>query len=161
MAFRYSTKLFTDFLSTLKTDLGSGVINLYSGAQPASPDSAIGGATLIGQVTLNGSGWADGSATNGLVFNTPSAGQIVIATGAVWKFTCINAGTIGWGRFVGNSSTAGLTIDSGLADSTFAHPRLDFSVGVTTGDAQMSKITYAVGETGVIQNMTIVLSNLS
>lgn len=161
MAFRYSTKLFTDFLAQLKTDLGNGVINLYSGAQPASPDSSIGGATLIGQVTINAGSWADGTTTNGLTFNTPSSAQILIATGAVWKFTCINAGTIGWGRFVGNSSTAGLTIDSGLVDSTFVHPRLDFSVGVTTGDAQMSKITYAVGETGIIQNMTITLSNLS
>lgn len=158
MAFRYSTRLFHDFLnSVVKADLAAGVINFYSGAQPASPDAAATG-TLIGTATLNGGAWSAGTSTNGLNFGTVvdtggGAASIDKASAETWKFVCATAGTIGYGRFIGNP------VDSGALSTTL--PRIDFSVGITSGDAQMSKVTYAVGETGVIQSFTIPVTNIS
>lgn len=152
MAFRYSTKLFTDFLTTLKTDLADGTIYFYTGSQPSSPDAAVTG-TLLGQVTVGGGAWSAGSATNGLEFGTAASASISKAAAEEWKFVCTVAGTIGWGRFVGNATDAG--------GSSTTLPRIDFSVGITSGDMTMTKVTYAVGETGVIQTFTIPLSNIS
>lgn len=152
MAFRYSTKLFNDFLTTMKTDLAAGVIQFYSGSQPTSADAAITG-TLIGTTTLAGGSWTAGTSTNGLNFATAASATIDKATAEEWRFTCTTAGTIGWGRFIGNP------VDSGGVSVVL--PRIDFSVGISSGDCQMAKVTYAVGETGVIQTFTVPLTNLS
>ena len=163
MAFRYSTKLFNDFLNVIKTDLANGKIDFYSGTQPNSPNDSPTG-TLIGSVTLAGAAWSAGSATGGIEFGTPSAASLDKNSGEEWKFTCVNAGTIGYGRFIANT-TAGSgslsTADTGVSDTTYVYPRIDFSVGVSSGDCLMTKVTYAVGETGVLQSFVIPLSNLT
>ena len=152
MAFRYSTKLFNEFLGQVKTQLADGVIHFYSGAQPASPDNAV-TATLISTVTVAGGAFTPGSPTNGLEFGTVANAALDKAAAEEWKFTCVNAGTIGWGRFVGNA------VDAGAQSAVL--PRIDFSVGITSGDMRMSKVTYAVGETGVVQQFLIPLTNIS
>jgi hypothetical protein len=158
MAFRYSTKVFHDFLnSVVKADLAAGVINFYSGAQPASPDAAVTG-TFLGRATLSGGAWTAGTSTNGLNFGTVvdgtnGAASLDKASAEAWTFVCSVAGTIGYGRFVGNPA------DAGGVSTTL--PRIDFSVGITSGDAQMSKVTYAIGETGVIQSFNIPVTNIS
>lgn len=153
MAFRYSTGLFSSFLTALKTDLQDGVINFYTGSQPASPDNAPTG-TFLGRATLAGGAWSAGTATNGLEFGTVGAAVLDKAPAEEWKFVCSTAGTIGWARFVSNSAS-----DTGGSSTTLK--RIDFSVGITSGDALMSKVTYAVGETGVIQSFSIPLANIS
>jgi hypothetical protein len=161
MAFRYSRRLFNVFLNGVKTELANGVIHFYTGAQPVSPDAAPTG-TYLGSATLAGAPWTAGSATNGIEFGTVDDAAVNKATAEEWKFTCATAGTIGWGRFIANT-TAGsgslASADVGGADSTETFPRLDFSVGITSGDALMSKVTYAVGETGVIQSFNIAMGN--
>jgi len=153
MAFRYSTGCFDSFLTALKSDMADGVIKFYTGAQPTSPDAAVTG-TYLGKVTLAGGAWTAGTATNGLEFGTPGSAAIDKASAEEWKFVCEVAGTIGWGRFVSNSA-------SDTDGSSTALKRMDFSVGITSGDCLMSKVTYAVGETGVIQSFNIPLSNIS
>lgn len=155
MAFRYSTNLFDEFLTTLRTELANGVINFYSGSQPATADAAITG-TLIGQTSVGAGAWTPGSPTNGLNFDAVVAESASISKAAAeeWKFDVDNAGTIGWGRFISNSVS-----DSGGELKTVA--RIDFSVGITSGDCRMSKVTYATGETGIVQSFTIPLSNIS
>jgi len=158
MAFRFSTKIFHDFLNTaVKTNLADGVINFYSGAQPSSPDAAPTG-TFLGRATQGGAAWSAGSPTNGLEFGavvdgTGGAASLDKATAEDWKFVCTTAGTIGWGRFIGNPT------DAGGVSTTL--PRIDFSVGITSGDAQMTKVTYAENETGVIQSFNIPVTNIS
>jgi hypothetical protein len=152
MAFRYSTKLFNEFLGALKTQLADGVIHLYSGPQPANADAPVTG-TLIATVTVGAGAWAAGSPTNGLEFGTVAGATVDKAPAEEWKFAAIAAGTIGWGRFVGNAVDAGST--------SAVLPRIDFNVGVTSGDMRISKVTYAIGETGVIQQFRIPLSNLA
>lgn len=153
MAFRYSTGIFNSFLADLKTQLADGVIYLYSGTQPTSPDSAVTG-TLIGTVTVGAGAWAAGSPTNGLEFDTPVGATIDKAAAEEWKFAAVADGTIGWFRFVSNSVS-----DTGASSTTLS--RIDGNVGITTGDMRMSKVTYVIGETGVIQTFNIPLSNIS
>ncbi len=151
--FRYSTGVFNAFLKTLKTNMADGVIKFYTGSQPTSPDAAVTG-TYLGKVTLAGGVWNAGTATNGLEFDAPSGATLTKAPAEEWKFVCETGGTIGWGRFVSNSAS-----DTGGSSTSLN--RMDFSVGITSGDCQMSKVTYAAGETAVIQQFTIPLSNIS
>jgi hypothetical protein len=151
--FRFSTGCFNSFLATLKSDMADGVINFYTGAQPSSPDAAPTG-TFLGRATLAAGSWTAGSPTNGLEFDAPSGATINKAAAEEWKFKCTTAGTIGWARFVSNSAS-----DTGGSSTTLK--RMDFSVGITSGDCLMSKVTYAVDETGVIQSFTIPFSNIS
>jgi hypothetical protein len=153
MAYRFSTGAFNSLLAKTKDDLANGAINFYTGAQPASPDAAPTG-TFLGRATLAGGAWTAGSATNGLEFDTPVGANMTKAPAEEWKFVCSVAGTIGWARFVSNSAS-----DTGGVSTTLV--RHDLSVGVTTGDLQMAKVTYAVGETGVIQSYAIPFSNIS
>lgn len=152
MAFRYSTADFNAFLTTLKTNYTNASLELYTGSQPASPDSAVTG-TLVGRATQGGGAWSEGSPTNGLNFGDVASAQVDKAAAETWQFTCVNAGTIGWGRLRANAADAG-----GSSTTNF---RIDFSVGISSGDLLMSKVTYAVGETGVIQQFLIPLSNIS
>ena len=163
MAFRYSKRLFNVFLGGVKTELANGVIHFYTGAQPVSPDAAPTG-TYLGSATKSGNAWAAGTATNGIEFGTVDNAAVDKDAAEEWKFTCATAGTIGWGRYIANT-TAGsgslATADAGALDTTETFPRIDFNVGITSGDALMSKVTYAVGETGVIQSFNIALSNIA
>ena len=153
MAWRYSTGAFNSLLTTLKTDLTDGVIKFYTGAQPTSPDAAVTG-TYMGKVTIAGGAWTAGSPTNGLELDTPSGATIEKVAADEWKFVCETGGTIGWARFVSNSAS-----DTGGSSTSLV--RIDFSVGITSGDCLMSKVTYAAGETAVIQSFTLPLSNIS
>jgi len=150
MAFKYSTKLFNAMLGAVDTQLTNGVIYLYTGAQPVDADSAVTG-TLIGIATKDAGAFTPGAATNGLNFATAVLNAMSKESAEVWKFTAIAAGTIGWFRFVGNATDSG-------ASST-ALPRIDGSVGITSGDARTSKVTYAIGETGTIDSFTITQTN--
>lgn len=163
MAVRFSKKIFNDQLTALKTALANGVIHLYSGAQPTTPEAAPTG-TLIGSIQLSGGTWAADSATYGLEFGTAAGGSISKASAENWLFTCVTAGTVGWGRFIANTITGSGSLssaDTGALDTTETFPRIDFSVGITSGDMTMGKVTYAVGETGAVSSFTIPLSNIS
>jgi len=163
MAVRFSKKIFNDQLTALKTALANGCIHLYSGSQPAAPEDAVTG-TLIGTIQLSGGTWAAGTATYGLEFGTPAAGSISKASAENWLFTAVAAGTVGWGRFIGNTLAGNGSLtnaDSGAADGSEVYPRIDFSVGITSGDMTMGKVTYAIGETGAVSSFTIPLSNIS
>jgi hypothetical protein len=157
MAFRYSTKLFHDILDTIKTDMQDGIILLYPGSQPASPDDPA-TVTALGKITLAGGAFTAGSATNGLEFGTitdTGSGRATMAKASAeeWKFVCTVAGTVGWGRFIGNA------VDANGTSTTL--PRIDFACGISSGEARMSKLTYSVGETGVIESFNIPLTNIS
>jgi len=150
MAFKYSSKLFNAMLAAVDTQLTNGIILLYTGAQPTDPDSAVTG-TLIATATKDAGAFTPGVATNGLNFATPVLNVMGKEAAETWKFTAVAAGTIGWFRFVGNAADAG-----GVST---ALPRIDGTVGITTGDARTSKVTYAIGETGTIDSFAITQTN--
>lgn len=151
MSFQYSTKCFNAMLGALDTQFTNGVIELRTGSQPANPDSASTG-TLIGTATLSGGAFVPGVSTNGLNFATPVLNVMGKESAETWKFTAVAAGSIGYFRFVGNATDAG--------GASTVLPRIDGSVGVTSGDARTSKVTYALNEIGTIDSFNITLTNL-
>jgi hypothetical protein len=154
MAYRFSTGQFNSLLATMKTDLANGVIKFYTGSQPASPDDAPTG-TYMGMVTLSAGAWTAGTVTNGLEFDAPVLASMNKAAAEEWKFKTVAIGTIGWGRFVSNSAS-----DTGQSSTSLV--RHDFSVGVTSGDCKLEKVTFtAIDQTAVISDYTIPLANIS
>jgi|SRR5450631_1285496 len=149
--FKYSTKCFNAMLSALDTQFTNGVIELRTGAQPASPDDAATG-TLIAVATRDAAVFVPGSPGNGLNFATPVLNVMGKEPAEVWRFTAIASGTIGWGRLKGNGVDAG--------DASTILPRIDASVGITSGEMRTSKVTYALNEVGSVDSFNITLTNI-
>jgi len=137
MAVRFSTGLRDAMLGSIGLDAAftNGVIYIYSGAQPATADSAAAG-TLLGVVTVDALAFVHGAATNGLNFDAPVAGTIAKAVSENWKFNGITAGTAGWFRFAGNPN------DDGSASTTLS--RIDGTVAKTGGDMTLSNTAIVV-----------------
>lgn len=134
MALRFSSGLRDAMLDStgLRGALANGTIYIYSGAQPATADSAAPG-TLLGQVTVDAGAFTHGVATNGLNFDAAVGGLITKAAGENWRFDGITGGTAGWFRFAGNP------LDDGTSSTTLA--RIDGSIAKTGGDLSLSNIT--------------------
>jgi len=145
MALRLSTKLRDNLAGTtgFASTFANGVIEIYSGAQPATADSAVTG-TLLGTVTLNSGAFTPGVATNGLTFAAASGGAV--SKSGVWSFNGIAAGTAGWFRLKGNAT------DAGGVSTTL--PRLDGSIAVSGADMNLSNISIAIGAPNTIDSFT-------
>lgn len=155
MAVKFSTGAIAKMLGKNGTDSGAdglrgiftnGVIKLYTGAQPADADAAPTG-TMLGNITVDGAAFTEGSPTNGLNFGAPSGKTISKASGETWKFTGSAAGTIGWFRFQANA------VDNDSVSTSLS--RIDGAVGVTSGDMRLTSVTSAVGTSITIDTFTI------
>ena len=144
----YSTGAVNKLLGTspLKDIFNDSIIQFYTGAQPISADSAVTG-TLLGTVTVSGAAFTPGSPTAGLAFDAPSGKTLSKAAAEVWQFKGIAAGTIGYFRLLGNAVDAGATSTS--------LPRIDGTIGITTGDMKLSTVTSTVGATITIDTFVI------
>ncbi len=112
-----------------------GVIYIYSGAQPTKADDAVQG-TLLGKVTKDAGAFNFGTQTNGLEFATPSDGAIEKVAADAWQFKGLAEGVAGWGRLMGNDND-----DLGASETL---PRLDFSIGRTGADLNLSNTNIVV-----------------
>lgn len=130
MAIRFSTGLKDAILGTtgMKGSLDAGVIQIYSGAQPAAADNGATG-TLLGTVTINAGSTFPADYIN---FDAPSAGVLAKAAGETWKFNGVADGTAGWFRFIGDPGA-----DDGTSTST-VHPRMDGTIARSGGDMNLS-----------------------
>ncbi len=142
MTVKLSTGLRNNMLNNkgFKESFQSGVIYIYSGAQPATADSAVTG-TLLGIVTKDGAPFNFGDVTNGLTFDDPANG-IISKSADQWKFTGIATGTAGWFRLMGNA------VD-GLGASTTL-PRLDGSIGTSGADMNFTSIAIETGSVNMV-----------
>lgn len=136
MTIRFSTGLRSNLAGPLgfAASFEKGVIEIYTGTQPATADAAVTG-TLLGTMTLASGAFTPGSPTNGLTFAAPAAGS-VSKTGT-WSFVGIAAGTAGWFRLKANA------VDSGLLSTTAV--RMDGSCATSGADLNISNIVVAVG----------------
>lgn len=158
MTVRYSTGLLSKLLGDSAVTAGSnglagilkdGVIDIYTGAQPVSADSAATG-TLLATVTKDHGAWTAGGSTNGLRFDPPSGATLSKAAADNWQYIGIAAGTAGWFRFRGNAADAG--------GSSTTLPRIDGSIGVGTGDLILSTTSIVVGTPGTVDVFSITMS---
>lgn len=136
MTIRFSTQLRNNLAGTLgfAATFANGVIDIYSGTQPVSADSAATG-TLLGTVTLASGPFTPGSPTNGLTFAAAANGAV--SKSGTWSFVGIAAGTAGWFRFRGNAA------DNGALSLVL--PRMDGSCATSGADLNISNIAIAVG----------------
>ena len=145
MTVRLSTALRNNLVGTtgFAATFANGVIDIYSGAQPATADSAVTG-VLLGTVTLNSGAFTPGSPTNGLTFATAANGGVLKS--GVWSFNGVATATAGWFRLRGNTADGG-----GLSTSL---ARLDGSIGTSGADLNLSNIAIAIGAPNTIDTFT-------
>jgi hypothetical protein len=148
MSTRISSAAANAMLAALRTQYANCVIDFYS-AQASSADNASIG-TYLGTATKNGAAFTPGVSTNGLNFDAPVLNVLTKAAAETWIFTCSTPGIIASFRFRANADT--------LPDSTATTKvRHDGSVGVGTGDLQMSIVNVVVGQQVTINNYAITL----
>lgn len=133
---------------SLKDIFKDGVLRIYSGSQPTSPDSAASG-TLLLEISEDAGAFAAGAFDNGLEFGDAASGAIAKATGETWQDTGLAAGTAGYFRFVGNAA------DTGAASTSL--PRIDGSVGTSGADLNMSSTGVTAGATYTIDSFQFTL----
>lgn len=113
----------------IKGALNLGFINVYSGPQPLTADSAATG-TLLGTVSVNGAG-------TGLTFDASVSGTISKAAAETWKFNGLAAGTAGWFRFYPAGGNP--------ANSSSTESRIDGSCGSSGADMNLTNISITIG----------------
>lgn len=147
MALRFSTALRNATIGTvgMADALSTGVIEIYTGAQPASANDPVSG-TLLGTVTLNGAAFTPGSATNGLTFAAAADGA-VSKSATNWQFTGLATGSAGWFRFKGNAVDAGGSSTSAI--------RLDGSIATSGGDMTIGNINVTVGAPNTVDQFVL------
>lgn len=134
---------------SLKDILKDGVIRVYSGSQPSSPDDAVSG-TLLMQFTVASGAFVAGAFGNGLEFeDDPTDGVIEKSASETWSAVALATGTAGWFRFVGNATDAG-------AASTVL-PRIDGNVGVSGADLNFGSVAIVTGRTYTIDTFSLTL----
>lgn len=148
MTVRLSTGLRTSMAGStgFASVFANGIIEIYTGTQPATADAAVTG-TLLGTVTLNSGAFVAGTATNGLTFAAAASGAV--SKSGVWSFNGIAAGTAGWFRLKGNG------VDAGALSTTL--PRLDGSVATSGADLNLSNIAIAVGAPNTVDTFTFTI----
>ena len=104
-----------EFLGSL---FDGGTLEIYTGGQPADPNSAPTG-TLLCTITLPNP-----------AFGAASAG--VIAKSGIWSDTAVDTGTAGWARFI--SADTNKTFDVLCTDSPGDDDLLINGVDITVGN---------------------------
>ncbi len=149
MTIRLSTKLRTNLAGStgFSTTFEKGVIDIYTGSQPASADAEPTG-TKLGRVTIASGAFTAGNVTNGLTFAAAADG--VASKTGVWSFNGLAAGTAGWFRFKTNTGADTDTDDS----ATKAQARMDGSIAISGGDMNLSNLVIAVSAPTTIDSFT-------
>jgi hypothetical protein len=125
MTIKTSTGLRNGMLGTgsFKSLMDGGLLKVYGGAVPASADAALGGATLLVTISLNGAG-------GGLSFDAAAADGVIVKTASeLWTGTVGTSGTATFYRFV----AAG---DDGTASTT--QKRVQGTVGTAGADGNIT-----------------------
>lgn len=122
----------------------NGVLEVYTGSQPADSDTAESGTKAL-RITDASGAFTPGSATNGLRFDAVAAGVLSKTTSQVWSGVgLINpSGTAGYFRFYDNSYTTG-------ASTTAV--RFDGACGTSGQQLNMSTLTITYSATTTIDS---------
>lgn len=114
--------------------LGNGIageIRIFAGTEPPSPDDAIGAATLLCTITVDGFGGDlgfDSVITNGVLTKDPAQ---------IWKGTCVASGTASFYRMVDHD-------DDNSADPEMI--RLQGAVGVVNADLLLASTSLSISQ---------------
>jgi len=142
MARRRSTGFVTALCGSfgIKDILDGGVIDIFTGSQPASADYVETGTKLVRLSSTSGIG-----ANDGLRFGTAAAGTLPRTTPA-WSGVVVVAGVAGWFRFYGTGGTAG---------TSAVEKRFDGACGVSGADLNLSYTSLVVDSVLTIPTFNI------
>ena len=140
---KFSTGLRTAMLGTndFKALMTNCKVLIYSGTAPATADAALGGATLMYTITV------DGGATL-CTWGTAAAGAIPKASAESWEGVAAAAGDMSFFRVV-------LDADDGT-ESTSAY-RVQGTVGTALADMIVSTVTKALTDPLVLNFFAVAL----
>lgn len=143
MAIRLSTGLRNGMLDDtgMKEAMADGIIEIYSGAQPANADAAVQGTKLM-EITVDAGSFTPGTATNGLEFGDPANGTVAKAAAETWRGVGLADGVAGWFRMKGNAT------DTGGISTTL--PRIDGTIAKTGGDMSISNVNIVTGQPNTV-----------
>jgi hypothetical protein len=132
---KYSVSLKNAQQDAITTKLGaSAVLNIYSGTQPASPDTAVSSQVLLASLTCNAT-FAPASSNGVLTLNSISNGTGTAGAGAGTTAT--------WYR---------LTTSGGVA-------HIDGTVGISGCDLNLNNTNIATGQTVSVTGSTYTNAN--
>lgn len=125
---KYAVALKNTRMNDIATALGNGaLLSIYTGSQPANPDTALGGNTLLAQLTC-GSPFA-GSSSGG-----------VLTANAITNATAGNTGTAAWFRIYDSGGTVG---------------HVDGTCGTSSADLVLNSLSITSGQTVSVSSLTI------
>lgn len=154
MALRLSTALRNALLGlaaddgSLKDLMADGIIEIYSGSQPADANAAETGTKLV-RITVGSAAFTSGVATNGLELGVAASGSIAKAAAETWSGVGLATGTAGWFRWYANTVVTGLVTTTGL--------RMDGTCGTSGAQLILSSVSIVTGATITIDSFTITL----
>jgi hypothetical protein len=144
MALRLSTGLRNALVGTNGQGFGeimnNGVLDIFTGSQPASADYVETGTKLVRISSTCGTGVGDG-----LKFGTTGSGLLTIGTPA-WQGSTLVDGVAGWFRFYGSGGVAGT---NGTAI------RFDGAVGVSGSDLDLRYTNLSAGAVITIKTANV------
>lgn len=129
-----------------KTLFDYGVIGIYGGTMPATPDLTE-GTSLLCLITNASGAFTGGVTTNGLRWGSTISG-VVSKNSDVWSGVGLVAGTAAWGRLYANAYTTGA--------STTAI-RVDFNIGTSGAPMTISDLAIAVGAATTVDTATFTM----
>lgn len=152
---RISTGTRTMIATALRSGFTKGILRLFSGSMPSSPNAAETG-TLLAEITVDGLPFTPGNNANGLDFDLVTDDPVTMKTYLAkhaaqnWKGIGLANGVIGWGRLYTNAMTTG---DSASAS------RID-GVASAIGDADFTVTTsrVVVGVPVTVSAMKLVIN---
>ena len=144
---KFSTGLRNAMLGSqsFRDSLNGSELRIYSGPVPSTADDAVGAATLLITVTVDGTG-------GGLTFSdTPENGAISKTSSEVWKGTISNTGNATWFRLTAASDTG--------ASSQTAY-RVQGNIGVAGTDMIVANPLLTETEEFVLNYFAVALPTL-
>lgn len=128
---------------SFKSIMDGGFLHIYGGSAPANVEDALGGATPLVTITVDGDG------VTGLNFDTAAADGIIgKAPAETWQGTIAADGTATWFRFVAAA-------DDGAQSDT--QPRIQGTVATAGADLNLADVALVNGNTQVINSFNVVL----
>jgi hypothetical protein len=117
MTIRFNTATRNMMADALGASLASATLSIYTGTQPADPNSAATGTKLV-DITING-------------FSAAATGSASLVTAPANVGTSVAAGTAGWGRVVHTGGTIDGSVGTSGTDFTINSTAISNGSAVT------------------------------
>lgn len=117
MTIRFNTAQRNSIVTTLTGELAGATLSIYTGTQPADPNSAPSGTKLV-DVYING-------------FVAPTTGSATLDTASPNVGDAVATGTAGWGRIVHTNGSIDGTVGTSGTDFTINSTAITSGATVT------------------------------